>query len=90
MTTSKGGSGLVPVNAGVGDALCFFAGSGTPFVIRATGEGEWAIVGIAREYFLSLLLYCPIMRLTIVLDFHDVIALHSVGLGVEPSMITLV
>lgn len=66
MTTSKGGSGLVPENAQVGDALCFFAGCGTPFVIRAVGDGEWAIVGVARKYSWALLRKLfPITMLTI-------------------------
>ncbi|TQS33593.1 hypothetical protein Golomagni_06056, partial [Golovinomyces magnicellulatus] len=45
--TAKGGHALLPEKAEIGDALCFFAGHRTPFVIRQAGGNEWAIVGTA-------------------------------------------
>jgi hypothetical protein len=90
MVTSKGGSGLVPEHAEVGDALCYFAGCATPFVIRSVGAGDWVIVGVPRKFFLPfsnvLTMYCYANYV----DFSVTIALHSMGLGLEPRTISLV
>lgn len=45
--SSRGAIGLLPAEARVGDAICFFDGCGCPFVIRKAENDTWVIVGQA-------------------------------------------
>jgi hypothetical protein len=43
--TEEGYIGMVPSSTQVGDTICAFLGTDTPFVIHDRGEGNWQLIG---------------------------------------------
>jgi hypothetical protein len=64
VTTSKGAIALAPIAAEAGDEVCFFDGSGCPFVIRKAGDGTWVIVGQACKFLFGCFVNGVLQTLT--------------------------